>query len=194
MVCFSARCFRRSHTCAKSGYLAGPHCPEKVSKIPIKGQRTKVCPYHKLVHLDAQQQFRVNSSCEAIENINTVSWFTLPPLMEWYYKRHQVHYKTLPPWRDGCQGSSSITMDFIVPRKGGSIILPKNLDEKTNKLVLKIAHSNPDSAVHWYVDDQYIETTRTFHELAIVPSEGDHIITVVDNFGNEIKRRITVKL
>ena len=181
-------------TCTKSGYLAGPHCPEKVSKIPIKGQRTKVCPYHKLVHLDAQQQFRVNSSCEAVEHINTVSWFTLPPLMEWYYKRHQVHYKTLPPWRDGCQGNSTITMDFIVPRKGGGIILPKNLDEKTNKLILKIAHSNPDSAVHWYVDDQYIETTRTFHELAIVPSEGDHIITVVDNFGNEIKRKISIKL
>ena len=42
------------------------------------------------------------------------------------------------------------------------------------------------------MDEQYVGTTKDIHELAIIPKAGEHLITVVDEFGNEAKRKITI--
>ena len=59
-------------------------------------------------------------------------------------------------------------------------------------LVLKIAHSKPKSKLYWYLDNQFVGNTSDIHDLGIIPKEGKHIITVVDEFGNEIKRNIEI--
>ena len=81
-------------------------------------------------------------------------------------------------------GENLVSMDFIYPKQNNSIFLPKDFNGKTNALILKIAHSKPESSVFWYLDETYVGTTRDIHELAILPEEGKHTITVVDEFGN----------
>ncbi|RZJ99727.1 MAG: penicillin-binding protein 1C, partial [Flavobacterium sp.] len=66
--------------CSLSGHLAQENCPKIKQMVSLKGKTTSVCPYHKTIHLDKSQQFRVNSSCENIENIVTKTWFVLPPV------------------------------------------------------------------------------------------------------------------
>ena len=44
----------------------------------------------------------------------------------------------------------------------------------------------------WYIDNTFIGSTKTIHDMAIKPSIGKHDITVVDEFGNEAKRRIEI--
>jgi penicillin-binding protein 1C len=53
-----------------------------------------------------------------------------------------------------------------------------------------VAHSNREAKLYWYVDDVYKGTTQTFHEMQIDAKTGFHFITVVDEFGNEIKRKV----
>ncbi|MFD0834917.1 penicillin-binding protein 1C [Mariniflexile aquimaris] len=179
--------------CKKSGYRASQYCDDVEEKfIQLSGLKTKSCPYHILVHVDASETYQVNSSCEDLSNILNKSWFVLPPLMAYYYKTKNPFYKPLPKFRSDCLGDNAVTMEFIYPEDQSTIFLPKDFDEKTNDLILKIAHSKPDITLFWYLNEMFLGTTKDIHELAIIPKEGKHIITVVDEFGNEAKRRISI--
>ncbi len=181
------------NTCAQSGYLATELCEITKTWIPTLGNRFKACPFHHLIHLDKNSNNRVNTSCETLDNIKNTSWFTLPPLQEWYYKKHHANYKSLPELRSDCKQETGKTMDFISPKNNSTFILVKNEHEKINPLVLKIAHTNPETKVFLYIDNKFIQTTETFHEIGILPPTGKHIITVVDALGNELKRSIAIE-
>ena len=179
--------------CLRSGYRATENCENKQAEyIQISGLKTKPCPYHILVHLDKNERYQVNSSCEPLESITHKLWFVLPPLMEYYYKSKNPFYKPLPQFRSDCVGEENITMQFIYPKEASTIFLPKDFDGKTNELILKIAHTKPETTVFWYVDETFIGTTRDIHDMAIIPEQGEHLITVVDIFGNEAVKKIII--
>src|SRR5690606_9716663 len=117
----------------------------------------------------------------------------LPPVMAFYYRKNHADYKSLPPFRADCLTENQRSMDFIYPPEGKNIILPKDFDGNTNPLVIKIAHSKPGTPVFWYLDEQFIGTTQTFHEMSVLPETGKHLITAIDSDGLEIKRWIDVK-
>ena len=178
--------------CALSGHLAQDDCPKIKQLITRKGMKTSVCAYHKLVHLDATEQYRVNSSCEDVDKIVTKKWFVLPPVMEWYYKSLHIDYKPLPPFRDDCQQNQQASMDFIYPKANSKIYLAKDFNSKVQPVIIKVAHSNKDAKLYWYVDNVYKGTTQTFHEMQIEAETGIHYITVEDEFGNDIRRKIEI--
>ncbi len=179
--------------CSKSGYRANTYCTEKKTEfIQTSGLKTKPCPYHVLVHLDTTENFQVNSSCEDLNTITHKSWFVLPPLMEYYYKSKNPFYKPLPPYRNDCLGENSIRMEFIYPKEKATIFLPKDFNETKNELVLKVAHSKPEATIYWYLDKTFLGTTTDLHDFAIIPKVGEHLITIVDEFGNENKQRIVI--
>ncbi len=146
------------------------------------------------MHLDKNEQYQVNSSCESLDNITHKSWFVLPPLMEYYYKSKNPFYKPLPQYRSDCLGDESISMQFIYPKVASTIFLPKDFDGKTNELILKIAHTKPGTTVFWYIDETFVGTTKDIHDMAIIPKAGNHLITTVDQFGNEESCRIKISL
>ncbi|WP_442787538.1 penicillin-binding protein 1C [Flavobacterium suncheonense] len=176
--------------CKLSGHLAKEECPKIKQFVSLKGRSTTVCPYHKTIHLDRSEQFRVNSSCEDVENIVARSWFILPPVMEWYYKNQHIEYRNLPPFRSDCQASQTAYMDFIYPKANAKIYLTKNFNSEIQPVVLKVAHSQRDAALFWYVDEVFVGKTKTFHEMPVKATTGTHYITVVDEFGNEIRRKV----
>ncbi len=178
--------------CKLSGHLAQEDCPKIKQYVPLKGKTTSICPYHKTVHLDKSEKYRVNSSCENVENIVTKKWFVLPPVMEWYYKSQHIEYLPLPPFRSDCQGTQTATMDFIYPKTNSKIYLTKDFNSETQPVILKVAHSQRETEVFWYVDNVYKGSTKTFHEMPIKPTEGFHYVTVVDESGYEIRKKIEI--
>ena len=178
--------------CKLSGHLAQEDCPKIKQYVPLKRKTTSICPYHKTVHLDKTEKYRVNSSCENVADIVTKKWFVLPPVMEWYYKNQHVDYLPLPPYRSDCTGILTPSMDFIYPKTNSKIYLTKNFNSEIQPVILKIAHSNRETEVYWYVDNVYKGSTKTFHEMPIMPSEGFHYITVVDESGYEIRKKIEI--
>lgn len=181
-----------AEVCKQSGHLAQDDCPKIKQLITRSGKKTAICPYHKLVHLDATRQFRVNSSCEDVDKIVTTKWFILPPVMEWYYKSLHIDYKTVPPYRADCQPTQQAVMDFIYPKTNSKIYLTKDFNSKVQPVIVKVAHSNREAKLFWYVDNDYKGTTQTYHEMPIAAETGVHYITVADEFGNEIKRRVEI--
>ncbi|MFV9551719.1 penicillin-binding protein 1C [Algibacter sp. PT7-4] len=179
--------------CKQSGYRASQYCINVEEKhIQISGLKTKPCPYHILVHLDKNETYQVNSSCENLDQIKHKSWFVLPPLMAHYYKTKNPFYKPLPKFKNDCLGEHLITIEFIYPNKNNTVFLPKDFNGETNNLILKIAHSKPESTVFWYIDNTFIGSTKTLHELAVKPKQGKHTVTVIDEFGNEAKQTFEI--
>ena len=179
--------------CKKSGYRASLICDDtEIRHIQISGKKTESCPFHKLVHLDVAERYQINGLCEAVSNINTKPWFVLPPLQAYYFKNKNPFYKTVPPYRSDCTESSVEAMEFIYPNQQSTIFLPKDFNGNTNDLILKVAHSKPELELYWYIDNQFIGSTKDIHDIAVLPSPGEHIITVMDELGNEIKHKITI--
>ena len=180
--------------CSRSGFLAQDDCPKTTQLIPIRGKNTKICPYHKLVHLDKSEKFRVNSSCEDVSKIVARKWFVLPPVMEWYYKSHHIDYAPLPPYREDCAHHEKGVMDFIYPKNYNSkIYLTKDFSGKVQPVILKMAHSDPRAILFWYVDDVFVGKTEHFHEIQLNATTGMHIITVTDSQGNEANRKLLIE-
>ncbi|WP_420571053.1 penicillin-binding protein 1C [Kordia sp.] len=180
--------------CSKSGYRASELCEEaQLQFIPKSGLKTKPCPYHIWVHLDAEERYQVNSSCQPLSAMTHKSWFVLPPLMEYYYQSKNPLYKSLPPYRKDCTAEGQKSMDFIYPEEAVKVFLPKDFDGNTNGLVLRLAHSIPETKVFWYLDEAFLGTTKTIHEMEVTPTIGIHKITVVDELGNEAKRTIEIQ-
>ncbi len=157
------------------------------------GLKTAPCPFHMLVNVEATENYQVNTACERLENIKQKSWFVLPPLMEYYYKDKNPFYKPLPKFRNDCLGETKTSMKFIYPSEKSTIFLPKNFDGQKNELVLKVAHSNNDAKLFWYLDTVFIGVTEEKHEFSINLNTGSYVISVTDNFGNEIHQKINVK-
>lgn len=180
--------------CEKSGHLSGIYCDVvKKQWVPKKGTRTEACPYHHQVFLNASGTFRVNSSCYPLSEMNRENWFTLPPMMEYFYAAHRPEYKTLPPFAPGCLQEGENLMDFIYPKKNEIVLLPKDFDENIGEVIFKIAHRNPNTAVYWYLDTDFIGKTENFHELAISPKPGNYTLMAVDEQGNELRENIFIK-
>ena len=180
--------------CTKSGFRATDICEEKKLKyIQNAGLKTKPCSYHMLINVDASENYQVNTSCEDYQNIKQKPWFVLPPLMEYYYKDKNPFYKSLPKFRNDCLGDIKNTMKFLYPTEKSTVFLPKNFDGKKNELILKVAHSNREISLFWYLNNTFLGTTKELHEFAIQPTIGNYKITVTDSFGNEIHQQIEIK-
>jgi len=179
--------------CRQSGYLAGPNCPQTdtISIVP-KGLTSGACPYHRTVHLDQSGRFRVNSSCYDVNSMKTESWFVLPPLMEWYYKKRNPAYRELPPVMTGCRDETVEAFEIVYPEYNSHLVIPIELDGSKGKVVLEIAHRIRESRVYWHVDEKFVGTTWGTHQLAIDMEPGEHILTAVDDDGNRKQVRFQV--
>ncbi|MDR0438581.1 MAG: hypothetical protein LBH22_09890 [Bacteroidales bacterium] len=48
--------------------------------------------------------------------------------------------------------------------------------------------------VYWHLNDTYLGSTQYFHQMSVIPKEGKHVITVVDEWGNTLSRNIEIRL
>ena len=179
--------FVTAEVCAKSGFLAMEACPKKEQLIPNKSVGILPCSYHSWIYTDPKDNKRVNASCFNISEAKKTAWFHLPPLMEWYYKKHQSSYHSFPSYKESCIANSDVVMEFVYPRNYSRISLTTSLDGSKNPLVLKLAHSKSKSKVFWYLDATFLGETTHFHEMEVNTKKGKHTITVVDQNGNEQK-------
>ncbi len=176
--------------CRKSGFLAGQNCNKTDTLyLPITGNPKPTCKYHRLIHLSADENYRVNADCYPVSLMKHRSWFVLPPVMEWYYKSTDPTYKRLPPYLPGCKAKDDNPMSMIYPQKNTKVFIPVDIDGKLERLVLKATHRSSQAIVYWYLDDDYLGETEEIHQIEILPEKGWHTITLTDNAGNRFVRR-----
>jgi penicillin-binding protein 1C len=175
--------------CIESGYRAGRGCTETAeTDACVNGLRSGICPYHQIVHLNNEGTFQVNSDCVSPDEMKNVPWFVLPPSMEYFYRRKHPEYKILPSVAPGCSSAKTIpVMEFIYPTQGIKIFIPRDQSGQATRIVAEVAHRSSSMKIFWHLDETWLGTTRSIHQLEIQASAGIHVLTVVDEDGNSIK-------
>ncbi len=180
--------------CRQSGFRANIDCPDvDTVMVPKNGYKSPLCSYHKLIHLDATQTFRVNDQCESPSMMVHKSWFVLPPAMEWYYKQKNHDYIPLPPFKPGCGSEDGgKVMELLYPSADAKIYVPLEINGERGKTIFTAAHRKPGIKIFWSLDDEFVASTVNFHQLALNPIAGKHIITLVDQSGESISRQFEI--
>jgi penicillin-binding protein 1C len=179
--------------CRQSGYRAGIHCEEiDTLRVPYTCKTAPSCTFHQLIHLSPDERFRVNSNCAVLSEMVHKTWFVLPPIQEWYFKNKHHDYKVLPPYKPGCGQEEIPSMELIYPRDVVRIYIPVQLDGSRSRVVFEAAHRRPETSVYWHLDDQFITVTRHIHQVELLPSRGWHIITLVDEQGETLRKKFLV--
>jgi penicillin-binding protein 1C len=180
--------------CRQTGYRAGANCNQiDTLYCPPKGERSALCPYHKSINLDASGQYRVTDACESPGNMVHKNWFVLTPAMEYYYKQKNADYQLLPPFKPGCTNDEKArAIELIYPQPGAQIYVPLLLDGQRSLTVFTAAHRNSQAKIFWSIDDEFIASTQRFHQLAVNPPPGKHVLTLVDETGYSISREFEI--
>ena len=180
--------------CRNSGHKASPYCEQTDTLyMPLSGNNTGICPYHKLVHLSADGRYRVNSSCESVDRMISRPWFVLPPAQEYYYRNYHIDYIPLPPVKPGCGQDQNRQIELIYPEHNAILYLPKGFSGKSEKFIFKAAHARRDATIYWHLDESYLGETTENHQISCSVSQGKHLLTLIDNEGNQKKIQFEVK-
>lgn len=172
-------------TCKQSGHPASVLCDDKIKTIaPKTFIKVRPCPYHKIVFLDSTGTYRVNSECESPFYMKKETFFVLPPTMEYYFKKHNIWYRVLPPYRNDCkewlQGKN---FDIVYPQQYTKVFIPRNLDGSLSSVLFELSHRYPKTRVFWYLDSKFLGETINRHQMPINAAKGKHVLTIVDEYG-----------
>ena len=83
-------------------------------------------------------------------------------------------------------------MELIYPKDDAKIYIPLEADGKRGRMICNAAHRQPGMKIFWHLDDQYISVTKDFHQVALNPPPGHHILTLVDGDGNSLQVRFEI--
>lgn len=180
--------------CRETGFRANTDCDHVDTLfMPPNALRSALCPYHKLIHLDAAGLLQVNESCEMPTNMMHKSWFILPPSMEFYYKQRNADYKILPPFKPDCNVTETQKqIELIYPQNEAKIFVPKEMNGEKGKAIFTAAHRNSEAKIFWTLDNTFAGTTQHYHQLALSPATGKHFITLTDEQGNSITKKFEI--
>ena len=185
----------RIPVCKQSGYRASDICEVDSLWVAQSGLNAPTCSNHQLIHLDPTETWQVNSDCERPDRMKHRSWFVLSPIEEHYYKSKQPNYQTLPSYRSDCQvaaGNEQHPMQLIYPKQTTKIYVPIDLDGTLSETIFKVAHRKVDTPIYWHLNNEYLGVTEHFHEMALQPPVGKHVLTLVDGDGFRLERKFEI--
>ena len=184
----------KEKVCMKTGFRASPTCPDVQEKyIPRNGENSALCPYHKLIHLDASGQYQVTSDCESVHKMIHQKRFVLPPVAAWYYQQQHPEYSPPPPFRADCINISTQAMAMIYPKSGAKLFIPMEHSGERGAVVFRVAHKQPNIKIYWHLDGKYLDYTQGRHEMTLSPNKGKHLLSLIDENGENIICRFWVK-
>lgn len=184
---------KKQTVCKASGYLASENCEETEElMLPKKASHSKVCPYHKIIHLDVNEQFQVNSTCYSVHEMKSKSWFVIPPIPEWYYKKVNPFYEPLPPFMEGCNRNPQQEMAVIYPKNFTKILIPREMDGSKGKVVFEVVHRQAQGIIYWHLDQVYLGQTQGQHRFELDAEMGHHQMTLVDENGKNLSWKFDI--
>lgn len=174
--------------CKQSGFKASEICDEtELLDMPSGASRSKSCPFHKMVHLDASGRYRVNSSCYPVESMQHRAWFIPNAVQDYFFRHRNLSYKPLPDYLPGCVNElQHHQMELLYPREGFEIYVPVDETGSKGQCVFKALHKRAKASLFWYLDGEFIGSTQNYHQLALNPPSGEHFLEITDDLGETL--------
>lgn len=182
-------------TCKHSGLIASENCTDTIMEyVPAVKTKTLPCPYHHKIYVDKEQKYRLTLGCAKQEEMFEANWFVLPPAQEWFYSKLHAEYRKLPPFRKGCaQVNNKIpNIALIYPYAGADIYIPREKKDTKGHSIWKATHRNLKANIYWHLNDVFLGKTNGLHEMLVSPKPGTYTLTLVDDEGEVLQKRIRV--
>jgi penicillin-binding protein 1C len=116
--------------------------------------------------------------------------------MEQYFRRQHADYVPPPPVRPDCRGglgeTAATALSLVYPKQNAQVYVPLEMSGIVGRVVFEAAHRDPTLRIFWHLDDAFVGETRDIHEMAMAPAPGRHVLTLVDETGETVRRTFTV--
>lgn len=173
-----------AEVCAITGYAATSRC-EKTKNVPVARKDVlKACPYHLKVFVDSITNYAVCSKCWG-NNYSEKKMITYPPLVINYLRKNGSVVEKIPVHNPSCTAHrNNKLIDIEYPKSDSKIFITRDFDGKYQPVVFSVVHQLKNQILYWYIDNIYLGQTNGKHKQAYIPEPGEHILTVIDAFGN----------
>lgn len=185
---------KKVDVCAVSGNLPGAHCKHKTARWYQPGvSPIERCHVHRPVMIDTISQKRLcgnggdNSKLEVYE-------FWSNDILK-LYESAGIFRKSPPTYAAYCDADDGQGLAPAITSPGTNVVILKSQSsaEHLKNISLSAVVDGDSSSVHWYLDNRFLKRTLSNETFTIVPPDGEHTITVVDEQGRTDSREIRVR-
>lgn len=174
--------------CKESGHRSTLDCVKVDSVWAHRNvEREDACHFHRTILTDLDENYRYYQNCTQGKRTKTVSWFELPPLQAYFYKKNHPEYKLIPPIHPDCSSTLEENFSIIYPKYNNKIIGTVGLDGKKKPIVFEASSIRANETLFWHVDNEYLGETSGSHTIKYFPTPGKHVLSVLDSNGNQKK-------
>ncbi len=186
---------RAIRLCSDSGFRAGGDCPRThIAQRPWRSPPVAVCPYHHNFWIDPETGFEVCSRCWRTDRHNLVTRLILPADAAQLMRRAGHRIDSSPVHNPDCPVSSPHhPLRVVYPAAGATLLVPRDLDDKPERVTLRGSHTSADASLHWYVDGNYHGRTTGDHAVSLLLTSGRHRVEVIDQDGRAASTTFTVE-
>ncbi len=176
--------------CLFSGLKARKICPKIDTVLSINSKNEiELCNRHETVFIDPLTNKRVHSGCFSVQDMMPKVVAKLTPLERYFYKNN---IGNTPAWLEGCSIENTAELEFLFPKNGMDIILPKDVGGYKQGVLFKVETNRANKILYWHLNGFYIGKTEGVHHFEHHIERGKYVVSVIDEEGNSIQSRFTV--
>jgi penicillin-binding protein 1C len=186
---------RAIQLCSDSGFRAGEDCPRThVAQRPWRSPPVAVCPYHRSFWIDPETGHEVCSRCWETSAHQRITRLILPADAAQLMRRAGHRIDSSPVHNPDCPVSSPHhPLRVVYPAAGATLLVPRDLDDKPERVTLRGSHTSAAATLHWYVDGNYQGHTTGDHAVSLLLAGGRHRVEIIDQDGRAASTSFTVE-
>lgn len=171
---------------AETGYRATENTDRTIEALaPKSAIPLKYSPNEKTIFLNNNMTEEVCSLCWKPRDVVKIARVIYSPAVTQFLKVRGQSFYALPPHRKTCPTIGRRNpIEFIYPGKNSIIFVPRGVDGKNQKIIMKAADTNKGSKIFWYMDKMYLGYTINKHEKEVAAVKGWHKLQIVDAEGH----------
>ncbi len=186
---------RAVRLCNDSGFRAGEDCPSThIAQLPRQSPPVAVCPYHRSFWIDPETGYEVCSRCWKTGEHRRITRLILPADAAQLMRRAGHRIDGSPIHNPDCPVSSPRRpLHVLYPGSGATLLVPRDLGDRPERITLRATHTSAAAALHWYVDGNYRGRTVGDHAVSLLLDSGHHRVEIIDQDGLAASTTFTVE-
>jgi len=187
--------FEEIEICALSGYKAKSICPnKKYILLPANRMQSRPCPLHKEVIISKSTGFEVCSLCWNAEDTLHIVEEHYPPSVRNELRKIGREPEAETLHNPFCQAKKeAVQFSIVYPENGAKLFLPSSDALSEMGFIAIAAHKQRDAELQWFLDGNFLGTTKSEHKMAVRVGGGEHRIGVQDTLGVYLETRFRVR-
>ncbi len=168
--------------CSETGMPENTFCENTIMDafIPLTSN-TKKCTHQKLYWVSEDEQLTYCARCLPSKGYKRKSFNHIDKALMEFYRIHSIPFQELPPHNPSCENVFEANDPKIVSLGDGLEYLLEKSDNQ--QLMLSCQAASDVKQVHWFIDNQFLQTVDVSESVFFTPKPGYVKISCSDDKG-----------